>query len=163
MTEHARKIAAIVAADVVDYSRLMGADEAATLDALKIRRALFERLVRDFDGREFGSVGDSLMAQFPSAVNAVRCAQAITKRTEAIGLDVRSGVHTGEVEMRLNDLHGLAVHVAQRICSAAAAGAVLTSHTVVDLVVGSDIQFDDAGDHELKGVPGMWRLSRVTA
>ncbi len=77
MVRDSRKIAAILAADVVDYSRLMGADEAATLAALAVRRALFDTLVREFDGRVFGSVGDSLMAEFPSAVNAVECAQAI--------------------------------------------------------------------------------------
>ena len=77
MVRDSRKIAAILAADVVDYSRLMGADEAGTLAALAIRRAIFDTLVREFDGRVFGSVGDSLMAEFPSAVNAVECAQAI--------------------------------------------------------------------------------------
>ena len=75
MVRDSRKIAAILAADVVDYSRLMGADEAATLAALAVRRALFDTLVREFDGRVFGSVGDSLMAEFPSAVHAVECAQ----------------------------------------------------------------------------------------
>ncbi|MGH8285243.1 MAG: adenylate/guanylate cyclase domain-containing protein, partial [Steroidobacteraceae bacterium] len=76
MLEHGRKIATILAAHVVEYSRLMDVDDSGTLAALKVRRALFEQLVGEFDGREFGSVGDSLMAQFPSAVNAVRCAQA---------------------------------------------------------------------------------------
>ncbi len=75
MVRDSRKIAAILAADVVDYSRLMGADEAGTLAALAIRRAIFDTLVREFDGRVFGSVGDSLMAEFASAVNAVECAQ----------------------------------------------------------------------------------------
>src|SRR5688500_4745339 len=77
MVRDSRKIAAILAADVVDYSRLMGADEAGTLSALAIRRTLFDTLVREFDGRVFGSVGDSLMAEFASAVNAVECAKAI--------------------------------------------------------------------------------------
>lgn len=74
MLEHGRKIATILAADVVGYSRLMGVDDTGTLAALKARRSLFEKLVREFDGQEFGSVGDSLMAQFPSAVNAISCA-----------------------------------------------------------------------------------------
>ncbi len=77
MPNASRKIAAILAADVVDYSRLMGVDDEKTLAILKDRRAIFERLVGEFQDHEFGNVGDSLMAQFPSAVNAVRCAQAI--------------------------------------------------------------------------------------
>ena len=78
MVRDSRKIAAILAADVVDYSRLMGADDAATLAALGVRRALFDTLVREFDGRVFGSVGDSLMAEFPSAVHAVESGQTKT-------------------------------------------------------------------------------------
>jgi class 3 adenylate cyclase len=109
------------------------------------------------------STGDGVVATFDGPARGIRCAQAITQRTAAIGLDVRSGLHTGEVEHRANDLHGLAVHVAQRVCSLADAGEVLVSRTVVDLVAGSDIEFADHGEHELKGVPGRWRLSRVTS
>ncbi len=102
---HDRKIIAILAADVVGYSRLMGVDEESTLDDLKLRRMIFGQLVTECGGREFGSVGDSLMAQFPSAVNAVRCAQAIQLRTEEENarlpadrrMQLRIGVHLGDV------------------------------------------------------------------
>ena len=142
MTEHARKIAAILAADVVDYSRLMGADEPATLDALKIRRALFERLVTDFDGREFGSVGDSLMAQFPSAVNAVRCAQAIQAAVgeENVALaperrmQLRIGINLGDVIEEDGALFGDGVNVAARLQSLAEPGGILVSGAVHEQV-----------------------------
>jgi len=105
MLKDSRKIAAILAADVVEYSRLMGADEEGTLGALRIRRAVFDELVTEFDGREFGSVGDSLMAEFPSAVNAVLCALAIQQRIEsenaplptARRMHLRIGVNLGDV------------------------------------------------------------------
>ena len=94
-----RKIAAILAADVVEYSRLMDADERGTLGAFKIRRAIFGRLVQEFDGQEFGSVGDSLMAQFPSATNAVRCAlnlqHAIAEENDSLPADRRMGLRIG--------------------------------------------------------------------
>ena len=119
--------------------------------------------IRSFRGQFVKSTGDGVVATFDGPTRAVRCAQAITKRTAAIGLGVRSGLHTGEVEPRPNDLHGLAVHVAQRVCALAGAAEVRVSRTVVDLVAGSDILFEDHGEHELKGVPGTWRLSLVTA
>ena len=142
MAEHARKIAAILAADVVGYSRLMGADEASTLDALKIRRALFERLVRDFDGREFGSVGDSLMAQFPSAVNAVRCAQAIQEAVASENeplppekrMQLRIGINLGDVIEENGALFGDGVNVAARLQSLATPGGILISGAVHEQV-----------------------------
>jgi class 3 adenylate cyclase len=119
--------------------------------------------IEHYRGQFVKSTGDGIVAMFDGPTRAVRCAQAITKRTAALGLDVRSGLHTGEVEHRGGDLHGLAVHVAQRVCATAEAGEVLVSRTVLDLVSGSDIRFEDDGEHELKGVPGTWLLSRVTA
>src|SRR5687767_2456159 len=99
MLEHGRKIATILAADVVEYSRLMGVDEAGTLAALNVRRALFEQLVIEHEGHEFGSVGDSLMAHFPSAVNAVHCAraiqQAIEKENEPLPPERRMALRVG--------------------------------------------------------------------
>jgi class 3 adenylate cyclase len=79
-----------------------------------------------------------------------------------LAIDIRAGVHAGEIEMRGDDIAGIAVHLAQRVCSHAGPGEVLVSRTVVDLVAGSGIDFDDRGDHELKGVPGSWRLFTVT-
>jgi class 3 adenylate cyclase len=114
--------------------------------------------IERFQGRFVKTTGDGVVATFDGPARGIRCAQAMAQRARALGLDVRAGLHTGEVEFRANDLHGLAVHVAQRVSSIAGAGEVVVSRTVVDLVAGSDLQFEDRGDHELKGVPGEWRL-----
>jgi adenylate cyclase len=142
MVTNNRKIAAILAADVVEYSRLMGADEPATLAALKIRRALFDRLVREFDGQEFGCVGDSLMAQFPSAINAVRCARnlqhAIAEENDSLPSDrrmaLRIGVNLGDVIEENGALFGDGVNIAARLQSMAAPGGVLVSGAVYEQV-----------------------------
>jgi adenylate cyclase len=142
MLEHGRKITAILAADVVGYSRLMGVDEAGTLAALKIRRALFDQLVREHEGREFGSVGDSLMAEFPSVVNAVHCAQAIqqaiAKENEPLApeqqMSLRIGVNLGDVIEENGALFGDGVNVAARLQALAAPGGILISGAVYEQV-----------------------------
>jgi class 3 adenylate cyclase len=95
----------------------------------------------------------------------VQCAQAIGQGASTLGIDVRAGVHIGEVELRSDngagDIAGLAVHLAQRVCSVAGSGEVLVSRTIVDLVVGSGLEFESRGQHELKGVPGPWELLAV--
>jgi class 3 adenylate cyclase len=111
-----------------------------------------------FRGRLVKTTGDGAVATFDGPARAIRCAQAICERTRKLGLAVRSGLHIGEVELREEDVHGLAVHIAQRVSSLAGAGEVLVSRTIVDLAAGSDIEFTDRGDHKLKGVPGTWRL-----
>lgn len=142
MLEQGRKIAAILAADVVGYSRLMGVDDTGTLGALKVRRALFEQLVREFGGQEFGSVGDSLMAQFPSAVNAVSCAQAIqraiAKENEPLALpqrmSLRIGLSLGDVIEENAALFGDGVNMAARLQSLAVPGGILISGAVYEQV-----------------------------
>ena len=114
--------------------------------------------IERFRGRFVKTTGDGAVATFDGPARGVRCAQAICERTRSLNVEVRSGLHTGEVELRGEDIHGLAVHVAQRVSSLASAGEVLVSRTVVDLVGGSDIEFSDRGEHELKGVPGTWPL-----
>ncbi len=161
MAEHARKIAAILAADVVEYSRLMGVDEPGTLDALKIRRALFESMVKDFDGHEFGSVGDSLMAQFPSAVNAVRCAQAIQQAVASENgplpaerrMQLRIGINLGDVIEEDGALFGDGVNVAARLQALAAPGGILVSGAVYEQVkkkVPASLRF--AGTRQVKNI-----------
>jgi len=161
MLKDSRKIAAILAADVVEYSRLMGADEEGTLGALRIRRAVFDELVTEFDGREFGSVGDSLMAEFPSAVNAVLCALAIQQRIEsenaplptARRMHLRIGVNLGDVIEENGSAFGDAVNVAARLQSLAKPGGVLISGPVYDQVhLKVPASFIDAGTRQVKNV-----------
>ena len=109
-------------------------------------------------GREVKTIGDGFLATFDAATRAVRAATEIAGHATSLGLDVRAGIHTGEVEMRPNDVVGLAVNIAKRVCDLAGAGQVLVSEAVPPLVAGSGINFEPRGDHELKGVPGTWRL-----
>jgi class 3 adenylate cyclase len=113
-------------------------------------------------GREIKSVGDGFVAVFDGPARAVRAARSIVSELTALGLDVRAGLHTGEVEMVGDDVAGLAVHIAARVMGEAAPGRVLASSTVRDLVVGSGLRFEDRGRHELRGVPGEWGLWEVT-
>ena len=121
-----------------------------------------DRVVREqlrrFRGREVKTTGDGFLASFDGPARAIRCAETIVDATKTLGVDVRAGLHTGECEVRGDDLGGLAVHIAARVGALAAWGEVLVSSTVKDLVAGSGIEFGDRGEHELKGVPGVWRL-----
>jgi pimeloyl-ACP methyl ester carboxylesterase len=124
--------------------------------------AKHHRLVRAqlarFRGREVDMVGNGVFATFDGPARAVRCASAIADGVKALGLDVRAGVHTGEVEQADGGPRGLAVHIAARIAAAAQPGEVIVSSTVRDIVAGSGIAFEERGERELDGVPGSWRL-----
>jgi class 3 adenylate cyclase/alpha-beta hydrolase superfamily lysophospholipase len=124
-----------------------------------------DRTVRDhlrrFRGKEINTTGDGFLASFDGPARAIRCAVAVAEATRALGIDLHLGLHTGECEVRGDDLGGLAVHIAARIGSLAGPGEVLVSSTVKDLVAGSRIDFVDQGEHELKGVPGSWKLYRA--
>ena len=124
-------------------------------------RVVREQLMR-FRGREINTTGDGFVVSFDGPARAIRCAQAIIEATRKLGIQLRMGLHTGECEVRGDDLGGLAVHIAARIGALAAPGEVLVSGTVKDLVVGSGIEFDDRGEHELKGVPGTWKTLAAT-
>ena len=125
--------------------------------------ALIRRQVERYGGRLVKTTGDGVLATFDGPARSVRCARAITDGAGAVGVEVRAGVHTGEVELRGDDIAGLGVNIASRIEGLAQAGEVLVSRTVTDLVVGSGLEFDDRGEHELKGVPGRWQLFAATA
>lgn len=109
-------------------------------------------------GIEVNTTGDGMLASFDSPARAVRCASEMIEATQAIGLEIRAGVHTGEVERRGQELAGIAVHIGARVADAANAAEVLVSSTVKDLVAGSGIRFADRGARALRGVPGEWRL-----
>jgi class 3 adenylate cyclase len=111
-----------------------------------------------FDGREIDNAGDGFLASFDGPGRAVRCAGAIRDALVPIGVAIRAGVHTGEVEVRGERIGGLAVHIGARVAASGGAGDIVVSNTVKDLLAGSGLHFTDRGEHELKGVPGSWRL-----
>ena len=133
------------------WHRLLDAHDARIREQLRV-----------FRGTEIKTTGDGFLASFDGPARAIRCSEAIRAATRELGLEVRIGVHTGECEVRGDDLGGLAVHIAARIGALAGAGQILVSGTVKDLVVGSPIEFDELGEYELKGVPGSWKLFSVT-
>jgi len=114
-----------------------------------------------YGGVEVKTTGDGFLASFDGPARAIRCAQAITSRARAIGLEVRAGLHSGECEIRGDDIAGLTVHIAARVIGLADPGQILVTSTVRDLVAGSDLAFDARGRHALKGVPGEWELLAV--
>lgn len=122
---------------------------------------LVRRQIERFRGREIKTTGDGFLMLFDGPARAIACASAVRDALRQIGLEVRAGVHTGEVEMTGSDVAGMAVHIGQRVSSLASASEVLVSRTVVDLVVGSGLRFADRGEHQLKGVPGTWNLYAV--
>ena len=124
-------------------------------------RSVRRQLTR-FRGREVNTTGDGFVATFDGPARAVACACAIRDAAHQLGIEVRSGVHTGEIELRDNDIAGIAVHIAARVAALAEPSSVWVSRTVTDLVIGSSIGFRELGDHQLKGVPGTWALYAVT-
>jgi class 3 adenylate cyclase len=125
--------------------------------------SLIVRQVERFRGRTVEHTGDGVLATFDGPARAVQCARTIQEASHAIGVEVRAGLHAGECERRGDDIGGLAVHIGARVAALAGPGEILVSSTVRDLVVGSGIEFTDRGQHELKGVPGEWRLYGVAA
>jgi pimeloyl-ACP methyl ester carboxylesterase/class 3 adenylate cyclase len=114
-----------------------------------------------FRGDEVATTGDGFLAAFDGPGRAINCAQSIAERSRDLGLEIRAGVHTGECELRGNDLAGIAVHIGARVAALAGPGEVLVTSTVRDLVNGSGIDFVDRGRHALKGVPGEWQVLAV--
>jgi class 3 adenylate cyclase len=124
--------------------------------------ALFRRALERHRGREVKRTGDGFLATFDGPARAIRCASDVADAVASIGLQVRAGLHTGELEVMDGDLGGMAVHIAARVLDRAAPSEVLVSSTVKDLVVGSGIDFEERGSHELRGVPGEWQLFSVS-
>jgi class 3 adenylate cyclase len=157
-----RVLTTLLFTDIVDSTTLaaeMG--DRRWRDVLDQHHALVRAELDRFTGREVSTTGDGFFAVFDGPARAVRCSSAIMAALSALDLRIRAGIHTGEVEVRGEDLGGLTVHIGARIASLAPADGVLVSSTVKELLAGSDIGFEDAGEHELKGVPGRWRLYRV--
>jgi class 3 adenylate cyclase len=148
--------------DIVGSSdRAHALGDQAWMALLEQHRALIRQEFRRFRGREIGTTGDGFLATFDGPARAVHCARAIVATTQAIGVEIRVGVHTGEIELRGDDIGGIAVHTGARVASSAGPSQVLVTGTVRDLVAGSGIDFEDQGDFALKGIPGTWRLFAV--
>jgi class 3 adenylate cyclase len=116
-----------------------------------------------FRGREVNTAGDGFLATFDGPIRAVRCATSAVAAVRDLGIQIRAGLHTGEVELDGPDVRGIAVHIGARVASLAGPSEVLVSSTVKDLVAGAALEFEDRGEHKLKGVPEAWRLCRVVA
>jgi class 3 adenylate cyclase len=129
---------------------------------LAVHDELARRVVEEFHGQLVKTTGDGILATFGGPGRAIGCAAALRDEVAGIGLRIRAGLHTGEVELRDDDIGGIGVHIAARIVAAAASGEILTSRTVRDLVVGSDIAAEDRGTHALKGLDGTWQLFAIT-
>jgi class 3 adenylate cyclase/alpha-beta hydrolase superfamily lysophospholipase len=160
-----RILATVMFSDIVDStSRAAELGDRRWRDLLQsIEGAVIRELSR-FRGRAVKTMGDGFLATFDGPARGIRCAAAIRDAAQTqFGLEVRSGLHTGEIELMGNDVGGIAVHIGARVGSSAGPGEVLVSGTVKDLVVGSGIRFEDRGERELKGVPGTWRLWAVAA
>jgi class 3 adenylate cyclase len=158
-----RALAAVLFTDIVaSTERIVEVGERRWRDLLDRHDAVLRRQLERFGGREIKTTGDGVLATFDGPARAVQCACAIRDAAAQLGLEVRAGVHVGEVELRGPDIAGMTVHIAARIHARADPGEVLVSRTVVDLVTGSHITFTDRGQHELKGVPGNWQLFGVT-
>jgi len=161
--QHDRVLATVLFTDTVGST-----DRAAEIGDARWRELLAEhdqrvrRALDRFEGREVKTTGDGFLATFDGPARAIRCAEAIHDSLRPIGVDVRAGLHTGEIDLVDGDVGGIAVHLGARVMAEANAGETLVSSTVKDLVVGSEIAFEDRGEHQLKGVPGTWRLSAVS-
>ena len=116
-----------------------------------------------FRGPEVNTAGDGFLATFDGPIRAVRCAMSAMADVRHLGIQIRAGLHTGEVELDGADVRGIAVHIGARVASLAGPSEVLVTSTVKDLVAGAALEFEDRGEQELKGLPGAWRLYRVVA
>jgi class 3 adenylate cyclase len=159
-----RVLATVLFTDIVDSTRraaeIGDRDWHALLDA---HDAVVRAQLARFRGREVNTAGDSFLAMFDGPQRAIRCALSIRDAVQALGIEVRAGLHTGECEVRGDDIGGIGVHIGARVSALAGPNDVLVSSTLRDLVIGSGLEFEERGAHALKGVPGEWRLFAVAS
>ena len=163
-TDLDRVLAAVLFTDIVGSTERLsevGDAEWRSVLARHDERARME--IERHRGRYVDSTGDGLLATFDGPARAVRCAQAIRASVRDLGIQIRAGVHTGEVELEGPAVRGIAVHIGARVAALGGPSEILVSQTVKDLVAGSGLTFEDAGEHELKGVPETWHLYRVVS
>jgi class 3 adenylate cyclase len=157
-------LATVLFTDLVGSTRLAAeVGDRRWRELLEAHHAAIRRELSRFGGTELDTAGDGFFASFGGPARAIACARAVEASVAALGLSIRLGIHTGECERVGEKLAGLAVNVGARVAATADAGEILVSGTVRDLVAGSGLAFEDRGEHELKGVPGTWRLARVLA
>jgi class 3 adenylate cyclase len=158
-----RVLATVLFTDIVGSTdRAAELGDMAWRELLERHDAVVREQLERWRGREIKTVGDGFLATFDGPARAVRCARTIVDEVRELGIEVRAGVHTGECELTNGDVRGIAVHIGARVGTLAEAREVLVSSTVKDLVVGSDLRFEDRGAHALRGVPGEWRLYAVS-
>jgi class 3 adenylate cyclase len=159
-----RVLATVLFTDIVESTRraaqIGDRDWHALLDA---HDAIIRAQLARFRGREVNTSGDGFLAMFDGPQRAIRCAMAIRDAVQALGIEVRAGLHTGECEVRGDDIGGIGVHIGARVSALAGPNDVLVSSTLRDLVIGSGLEFEERGSYELKGVPGEWRLFAVAS
>jgi class 3 adenylate cyclase len=159
---HDRVLTTVLFTDIVDSTRRAAElGDRAWADLLQAHHVRVREQLARFGGREVNTAGDGFLATFDGPARAVRCGLALVERLRPIGLEIRAGVHTGEVDVGADDVRGLAVHIGARIAALAGTGEVLVSRTVKDLVAGSGLAFQARGTHVLKGVPDEWQLYAV--
>jgi class 3 adenylate cyclase len=157
--EPGRVLATVLFTDIVaSTGRAARLGDRRWRELLEVHDELAGRLVEQFHGQLVKTTGDGILATFDGPGRAIRCAAAFGDELAGIGVQIRAGLHTGEIELRDSDVGGIAVHIAARVMAAAEPGRIVTSRTVHDLVVGSDIAMDDLGTRPLKGVDGTWQL-----
>jgi class 3 adenylate cyclase len=157
-----RVLATVLFTDIVGSSeKVVTLGDRAWRELLERHHGLVRRQLARFRGREVDTAGDGFFASFDGPARAIRCACAIVDGVRVLGLEVRAGLHTGECELANGKVAGIAVHTGARVAAHAGPGEVLVSSTVRDLVAGSGLAFEDRGPHELKGIPGEWRLFAV--
>jgi class 3 adenylate cyclase len=161
--EPTRVLSTVLFTDIVGSTQRAGQlGDRRWRQVLTVHDELTRRVVEEFQGQLVKTTGDGILATFDGPGRAIRCAAALRDELRGIGLQIRAGLHTGEVELRDGDVGGIGVHIAARIVAAAQTGEILTSRTVRDLVVGSDIAAADRGTHALKGIDGTWQLFAIT-
>jgi class 3 adenylate cyclase len=159
-----RILAAVLFTDIVGSTeRAAALGDRRWRAILESHDAVARTVIDQHHGRLIKTTGDGVLATFDGPGRAIRCGIALRDTLDALGITIRAGLHTGEIELLADDIGGIGVHVASRVLDHARPGELLVSGAVPPLVVGSRIDFEDRGDHELKGVPGTWRLLAVDA
>jgi pimeloyl-ACP methyl ester carboxylesterase len=159
-----RVLATILFTDIVGSTeRVAEVGDRRWRELLDAHRARIRPLIGRYRGREVDTAGDGFLATFDGPIRAIRCALAATVAVRDLGIEIRAGLHTGEVESAGQEIRGIAVHIGARVAGLAERSEVLVSSTVKDLVAGAALEFEDRGERELKGIPGGWRLYRVVS